>query len=101
MNIQRLEAMLATAEAPFKATPSAQPAPSGPSFGDVLTQAINTVEQDQINAREMSRKLVTGEVKDVAEVMIASERASLSLGLALQVRNKLLEAYQEIMRMPL
>lgn len=76
-------------------------APSeGPAFSDVLKQALTRVEADQAAANEAAVKLVTGEIKDVAEVMIVAERANLSLGLTLQVRNKLLEAYQEIMRMP-
>ncbi|HYG59724.1 MAG TPA: flagellar hook-basal body complex protein FliE [Symbiobacteriaceae bacterium] len=102
MNVQRLNALLGM-ELPIQA-PKAEPAeakPEGASFGNVLAQALSSVEKDQQHAQDMAKKLVTGEIKDVAEVMIASERANLSLGLALQVRNKMLEAYQEIMRMPL
>lgn len=102
MNVQRLNALLGM-ESPFQALKPAQAEtkPEGPDFGAVLAQALATVEKDQVAAGEAAQKLVTGEIKDVAEVMIASERANLSLGLALQVRNKMLEAYQEIMRMPL
>ncbi|MGB3261796.1 flagellar hook-basal body complex protein FliE, partial [Paenisporosarcina sp.] len=50
---------------------------------------------------KLTNQLVTGEVKDIHEVMIASQKASLSLQLTVQVRNKVVEAYQEVMRMQL
>lgn len=101
MNAQRINALL-NMELPTLA-PKAAPAPAeqGPNFAEVLSQALGTVESDQTAAKEAAAKLASGQVKDISEVMIASERANLSLGLAIQVRNKLLEAYQEIMRMPL
>lgn len=70
-------------------------------FGQVLADAISRVEQDQVQAEDAAVRLAAGQVDDLAEVMIAAERASLSLGLAVQIRNKALEAYQEIMRMQL
>jgi flagellar hook-basal body complex protein FliE len=101
MDIQRLNALLDTQWT--AAQPKVDPAPQGqgPSFSEVLKGAIEAVERDQTAAHQAAVKLATGEINDIAEVMIASERANLSLGLAIQVRNKVLEAYQEIMRMPL
>lgn len=100
MDIQRLNAVLSLGSgsqtAPREEAPS-----SGVSFGDVLADAIRKVEQEQQTANDMAVKLAAGEVEDIAQVMIASERASLSLNLAIQVRNKVIEAYQEIMRMPM
>lgn len=83
--------------------PTANPAEGagGPSFTDVLRKAVTQVEQDQVRASDAAVRLASGQVQDIAEVMIASERANLTLGMALQVRNKVLEAYQEIMRTPL
>jgi flagellar hook-basal body complex protein FliE len=103
VNVQRLNALLST-ESPFEALKAPQPATpdqNTPNFSDVLTQALNAVEQDQTAVTDAAAKLASGQTKDVADVMIASERANLSLNLTVQVRNKLLEAYQEIMRMPL
>ncbi|MDF2627105.1 MAG: fliE [Symbiobacteriaceae bacterium] len=101
MDIARLSALLGL-DQPVRIEKIAEPAaPAGPDFGQVLKQAVARVEQDQKGAADAAARLVTGEAKDLSEVMIASERANLSLGLALQVRNKMLEAYQEIMRMPL
>lgn len=83
-------------------TPKNQPiANQSQSFADYLMDAINKVNQEQLRSEEMNKKLVTGEVRDLHEVMIVSQQASLSLQLAVQVRNKVVEAYQEIMRMPL
>lgn len=101
MDIARLNALLAPELSPARTEKPAEGAPAGLDFGQVLKQAVERVEQDQKGAAEATTRLVTGQAVDLSEVMIASERANLSLGLALQVRNKLLEAYQEIMRMPL
>lgn len=68
-------------------------------FGEYLKNSINNVNNLQIEADKLSQKLVTGEVADLHQVMIASEKASIAMQFAVQVRNKLVEAYQEIMRM--
>lgn len=70
------------------------------NFGQFLNDALAKVEQAQQDAASAAERLATGEIKDVAEVTIASEKANLALQLTVQVRNKVLEAYQEIMRMP-
>jgi flagellar hook-basal body complex protein FliE len=69
-------------------------------FGQFLAEALGKVEQAQQEAAVAAERLATGEIKDIAEVTIASEKATLALQLTVQVRNKVLEAYQEIMRMP-
>lgn len=69
-------------------------------FGQFLQEALAKVEAAQVEASQAATRLATGEIKDVAEVMIASEKATLALQLTVQVRNKVIEAYQEIMRMP-
>lgn len=69
------------------------------SFKDVFSDALNKVNDLQNNADDMKVKLATGEVNDIHTVMIASEKASLALQLTVQIRNKLVDAYQEIMRM--
>jgi len=97
MDIQRINAMLSLE--PTITRENRNEVREGASFGDVLANAIRQVEQDQRHANEMAVRLAAGEVEDIAQVMIASERASLSLNLAIQVRNKVIEAYQEIMRM--
>lgn len=68
-------------------------------FEDALRQVLDQVEADQRVAEDMGRRLAAGEVADLSQVMLASEKAYLSLATLVQVRNKLLEAYQEFMRM--
>lgn len=66
-------------------------------FGEYLANALNQVNQQESNAQEMSNKFLAGQV-NVDQVMIASQEALLSLQFTTQVRNKVIEAYQEIMR---
>lgn len=74
-------------------------APAGKSFGAVLHDALNGVNTLQKQAEQASIDLAAGRVDDVAQVAIATEKASLALQLTIQVRNKVLDAYQEVMRM--
>lgn len=71
----------------------------GKTFGQLLQAAINNVNSLQVNANEQAEAYATGKTSDLHSVMIASEEASISLELATQVRNKVVDAYQEIMRM--
>lgn len=72
---------------------------AAPGFSDILGQAVNQVNQLQIQANRAAEGLAAGQVEDLAGVMITTEKAKLAMELTLQIRNKLLEAYQEIMRM--
>lgn len=69
----------------------------GQSFGSYLENALNQVADQEQQAKDMSNKFVLGEV-NIDEAMISSQQALLSLQLTTQVRNKVIEAYQEIMR---
>lgn len=68
-------------------------------FGQMLNQMIDQIEQNQQQADVLTQKLMTGSVEDLHQVTFAMDQAKLSLQLAVQVRNKLVEAYQEVMRM--
>ncbi|PKK91563.1 MAG: flagellar hook-basal body complex protein FliE [Candidatus Wallbacteria bacterium HGW-Wallbacteria-1] len=72
---------------------------SGQGFMEMLKGAIDKVNDDQIESREMSNKLITGQVENVHDVMIASEKAKLSMQFTMEVRNKIMAAYKEITRM--
>jgi flagellar hook-basal body complex protein FliE len=78
---------------------SVKPASSGSGFAETLETMIDNVNKTQIAADQAVEKLQTGESKNLHEVMIAMEKADISLRLAVQMRNKVIEAYQEIMRM--
>ncbi len=68
-------------------------------FGTVLSEALNNVNQLQKNAGMKSIDLVANRLDDISQVTIASEKASIALQLTMQVRNKIIDAYQEVMRM--
>lgn len=69
------------------------------SFGDILAGAINKVNEAQLKADDLTRQFLVGEVQDIHQVTIAMQEARLTMQLALEVRNKIVEAYQEIARM--
>jgi flagellar hook-basal body complex protein FliE len=69
------------------------------SFGAFLAQAIEDLNRLHQAADADAARLAAGEPVDLHQVLIGMERANLAMGLGLQVRNKLLEAYQEVMRM--
>lgn len=69
-------------------------------FGDFLKNAINSVNTNQKASDVATEKLIRGEEIELHEVMIASQKASITLNATLEIRNKVIEAYQEIMRMP-
>ena len=68
-------------------------------FGKALMDAIQGLDAVQKSADDKAMELSTGEPVDLHDVMISRETASLHMQLALQVRNKLVEAYQDVMRM--
>jgi flagellar hook-basal body complex protein FliE len=78
--------------------PLASPGPSE-SFATVLQQSLERVDGLQHEADAAARGFALGQAPSVHDVMIAMEKADLSLRLTTKVRNKVVEAYQEIMRM--
>lgn len=77
----------------------AAPVAEGKSFSQFLSDAVANVNQLQQESKEASINLATGKIQDVSEVVVATEKATIALQLTMQVRNKVLDAYQEIMRM--
>jgi flagellar hook-basal body complex protein FliE len=71
----------------------------GASFGDVLKNAVNSVNQVNDNASAQVTNLLQGGSSDVNGVMIAVEKADVSFQLMMQVRNKIVSAYQDIEKM--
>lgn len=72
-----------------------------PGFADMLGHAFNKVNETQINADTTVQKMAAGEPMEIHQVMLQMEQARLSLMMAVEVRNKSVEAYQEISRMPM
>ena len=71
----------------------------GGGFADTLRSTLDQVNQVQARSSEMSAAYERGEVTDIAQVMLARQEAGVAFEATLQVRNKLLSAYQDIMRM--
>ncbi|WP_159884406.1 flagellar hook-basal body complex protein FliE [Paenibacillus puerhi] len=89
---------------PLQMVKAAQPSAMSASdvahqFSQYLTGAISDLNAQQAAVDKLNTQFIKGEISDVHQVMIASEKASLGLELTVQVRNKVIEAYQEIMRM--
>ena len=76
-------------------------APAGPTtFADSMSKALSSVNESQNAASDISASYERGETIDIAKVMLARQQASVSFEATLQVRNKLLSAYKDIMSMP-
>ena len=76
------------------------PSPTnGPSFGELLKNAVEAVNHLQHESGRLEDAVAKGEDVSIHEAIIAGEKAGLSFRLMMQMRNKLLEAYQEVLRM--
>src|SRR3954466_15014257 len=81
------------------ATPLAAPqpgAPSGGQFKNILLEALGQVNNMQTQANEAVQQLVTGGDVNPAEVLTTLQKADISFRMILQIRNKLVQAYQEV-----
>src|SRR4051794_41148983 len=78
--------------------PKGDAAQSASTFSDILRSSVSQVNEYQTQADTAIKELVAGRTKNIHETMLAIERADASLKLMMQVRNKVLDAYKEIMR---
>lgn len=84
-----------------RAAAAPEPAAGKPtSFADTLEGALQSVNANQQEASRLSESYERGETVDIAKVMLARQQASVGFEATLQVRNKLLSAYKDIMSMP-
>jgi len=81
------------------APPGVGKSSAGGSFESVLSDAIGRVEQFQQNSQTAIGKFLSGEDQEVHKVALATQQAGIAFDLFLQVRNKVVTAYQEVMRM--
>ncbi|MFW6387485.1 MAG: flagellar hook-basal body complex protein FliE [Thermodesulfobacteriota bacterium] len=72
---------------------------SATGFADMLADAVNQTNEAQLDADKAAVALQTGKAENLHEVMLSMEEADISMRLMVQMRNKALDAYQEIMRM--
>jgi flagellar hook-basal body complex protein FliE len=72
---------------------------AGPGFSDLLRNAVESVNSMQHEAGRLEDAVAKGENVNIHQAVIAGEKAGLSFRLLMQVRNKMIDAYQEVMRM--
>jgi len=72
---------------------------TGKSFADTLKEAVGNVNELQKSSDKSMQALATGKTDNVADVMISAEKAEIALKVMVQVRNKIIDAYQEVMKM--
>ncbi len=75
------------------------PEPEVKSFGQYLVDALKQTNALQKKSEAMDAALAAGEVDDISQVVIAGQKAEIALQLTMQVRNRAISAYQELMRM--
>jgi len=68
------------------------------NFGAILSKAVGEVNSSQVDSRKMGQLLAVGEIDNLHDVQIAGQKAELTLNLMVEVRNKILDAYNEINR---
>lgn len=71
------------------------------SFSEILKESINKTDDQIRESDKLTEAFTLGKIDDIAQVAIAQEKAGLALNLTLAIHNKLIEAYQEIMRIQL
>lgn len=97
LNLQNLSPL-----APAVRTPNAAaPAPGEASFGDMLKQALQDVSEAQAQSEGEARNLMTGQGADMHSAILAVQKADVSFQMMMAVRSKLIDAYREVMRMPM
>lgn len=74
-------------------------AQAAPGFGTMLEGAIGSLNQLELQAGQAGQALASGASQDVAQVVATTEKAGLALQLAVQLRNKAVQAYQQLMNM--
>lgn len=111
MNVEAIQAMSLHDEVPGTAPPAAVGVPGGPggpgrsgsiggpAFGTHVAQGLQALNQQLLASQVDLQRLAAGETANLHEVMVRLEESRIALQLALQVRNRALEAYQDVMRM--
>ncbi|SHH19966.1 flagellar hook-basal body complex protein FliE [Ferrimonas marina] len=74
---------------------------SAPKFSQLMNQKVNAINADQIHADQIRTDVDLGRSEDLVGAMVASQKASLSFSALVQVRNKLVAAFDDVMKMPL
>ena len=95
MQIQQIANVVSTAAQ----QPQAAAKVEGASFSDILGNALQEAQATDAATQANTLSLLSGDITDIHTTTIAAKKAELSLNLAIQVRNKVIDAYNEVMRM--
>jgi flagellar hook-basal body complex protein FliE len=99
--VEQIKAITMPASSFVGNAPAAHPASGAPAGGfmNSLQQAISKANDIQIQANQATEALMTGQTQNIHQTMVALQEADVSFQLMMQIRNKLLTAYEEIQRM--
>jgi len=86
--------------APFSSLSASQAVEVSPSnFKDLMKKALGDLSASQVGANEAIKSLATGGEENLHDIIISMEKAGMTLQYAIQIRNKMLEAYQSVIQM--
>ena len=101
-NIEQVLSQIRTMSAAASGGTETQQDITGVSFNNLLKSSINEVNNSQLQATQLKQSFELGESDvNLAEVMVAIQKSSVSFEAMVQVRNKLIDAYKEVMNMPI
>ncbi|MBI5266091.1 MAG: flagellar hook-basal body complex protein FliE [candidate division Zixibacteria bacterium] len=100
-NIARLVPGLAQPSGLNPSPATVNPADSGEKFTDMLSSVVNSVNDLQASSAQSQQAMMNGDAVELHQVMIKAEEAGLSMDLLLEIRNRLVNAYNDVMRMPM
>ncbi|MBW3542164.1 MAG: flagellar hook-basal body complex protein FliE [Planctomycetes bacterium] len=95
------EAPLAFPQALSSSAAAAAAPREEPSFYEIVERFVGSVNQQQLNADTAVQQMIAGEAENIHDVMLALAKADLTFRMFLEVRNRAIDAYQEIMRLQL
>jgi len=98
MPIQNITNVIQTQVEPVKSTPASS-GQAVKQFSSFLIDALNEVNHQQQASSVATEKIATGDIQDLHKALILKQQAGITLDLTIEVRNKAVEAYQEMMRM--
>lgn len=75
------------------------PGKSDPPFSQVISKLVNEANEQQLQSEDVLRDFVTGKTDNIHDLVLSAAKADLSFRLILEIRNRLIESYQEVMRM--
>ena len=95
MEISQINSLMTS----FSNTGSAKPSEASSSFTDILSDAMGNAQDTEMSVQGQNAALLTGETDDLHTPLIEAQKAELALNLAIQIRNKVISAYNEVMGM--